>query len=67
MMVVIYEGRSNRYAHFVLLPRIWRLRHNFSAYMQPTSPPCRETRSCVSYAGGRLASASGHAAQVELF
>jgi hypothetical protein len=22
----------SRYAHFVLLPRIWRLRHNFSAY-----------------------------------
>jgi predicted nucleic acid-binding protein len=24
--------RLNRYPHFVFLPRIWRLRHNLSAY-----------------------------------
>jgi hypothetical protein len=24
--------KSNRYGHSVLLPRIWKLRHNFSAY-----------------------------------
>ena len=28
----LLDLRSTRYPHFMLLPRIWQLRHNFSAY-----------------------------------
>jgi predicted nucleic acid-binding protein len=28
----LLDLRITRYPHFVLLPRIWQLRHNFSAY-----------------------------------
>jgi len=49
--------------HYVLLPRIWQLRHNFSAYHRAG----RKTGAPLVTRDTRLASASGHAAPIELF
>src|SRR5437016_12933386 len=32
----LLDLQITRYPHFVLLPRIWQLRHNLSAYDRPT-------------------------------
>jgi len=55
-----------RHSHDVLLPRVWQLRHNLTAYdavyvaLAETLPAPLLTRD------RRLASASGHRAQIEL-
>lgn len=59
--------RINRYAHFVLLTRIWQLRHNFSAYDAAYIVLAEKLRAPLITRDQRLASASGHAATVELF
>jgi predicted nucleic acid-binding protein len=59
--------RINRYAHFVLLTRVWQLRHNFSAYDAAYVVLAEKLRAPLITRDQRLASASGHAATVELF
>jgi predicted nucleic acid-binding protein len=59
--------RINRYAHFVLLPRIWHLRHNFSAYDAAYIVLAEELGAALLTRDGRLASGSGHKAAIELF
>jgi len=49
--------------HYVLIPQIWQLRHNFSAYHRAG----RKTGAPLVTRDTRLASASGHAAPIELF
>jgi len=63
----LLDLRINRYAHFVLLPRIWRLRHNFSAYDAAYIVLAKQLGAVLVTRDGRLASASGHAVTIELF
>ena len=63
----LLDLRINRYPHFVLLPRIWQLRHNFSAYDAAYIVLAEELGAVLITRDGRLASAPGHAATIELF
>jgi predicted nucleic acid-binding protein len=59
--------RITRYPHLVLLPRIWQLRHNLSAYDAAYIVLAEKLGTALVTLDGRLASASGHAAAIELF
>jgi predicted nucleic acid-binding protein len=56
-----------RYPHYVLLPRIWQLRDNLSAYDAAYVALAEKLGARLVTRDGRLASAAGHAAAVELF
>jgi predicted nucleic acid-binding protein len=58
--------RINRSPHFLLLPRIWQLRHNLSAYDAAYVALAEELGAILLTHDSRLASASGHTAQIEL-
>ena len=59
--------RLTRYPHSILLPRIWELRHNFSAYDAAYVALSEELDATLLTRDARLGSASGHAARVEVF
>ena len=59
--------RIVRYPHFILLPRIWQLRHNFSAYDAAYIALAEQLRAPLLTRDRRLASTTGHAAKIELF
>ena len=63
----LLDLRITRYPHQVLLPRIWQLRHTFSAYDAAFIVLAEKLRAALVTRDARLASASGHAARVELF
>jgi predicted nucleic acid-binding protein len=63
----LLDLRITRYPHLVLLPRIWQLRHNFSAYDAAYIVLAEKLGAVLVTRDGRLASASGHAAAIELF
>ena len=63
----LLDLRVTRYPHLVLLPRIWQLRHNFSAYHAAYIVLSEKLDAPLITRDGRLASASGHGATVELF
>ena len=63
----LLDLRIARYPHLVLLPRIWQLRHNFSAYDAAYIVLAEKLGGTLVTRDRRLASASGHAAAVELF
>jgi len=63
----LLDLRVTRYPHLVLLPRIWQLRHNFSAYDAAYIVLSEKLDAPLITRDGRLASASGHGATVELF
>jgi predicted nucleic acid-binding protein len=63
----LLDLRITRYPHVVLLPRIWQLRHNFSAYDAAYIVLAEKLGAALITRDARLASASGHAALVELF
>lgn len=63
----LLDLRITRYAHFVLLPRIWQLRHNFSAYDAAYVVLAEKLGAALVTCDGRLAAAPGHAATIELF
>jgi len=63
----LLDLRITRYPHLVLLTRIWQLRHNFSAYDAAYIVLAEKLEAALVTRDARLASASGHAASVELF
>ena len=63
----LLDLRVTRYPHLVLLPRIWQLRHNFSAYDAAYIVLSEKLDAPLITRDGRLVSASGHGATVELF
>jgi predicted nucleic acid-binding protein len=63
----LLDLRIARYPHLVLLPRLWQLRHNFSAYDAAYIVLAEKLGGTLVTRDRRLASASGHAAAVELF
>ena len=63
----LLDLRITRYPHFVLLPAIWQHRHNFSAYDAAYVVLAEKLGAPLITRDGRLASASGHTAIVELF
>lgn len=59
--------RVARYPHTVFLPRVWRLRHNLSAYDAAYVVLAEKLNAPLISRDTRLPSAPGHVAQVELF
>jgi predicted nucleic acid-binding protein len=63
----LLDLRITRCPHLVILPRIWRLHHNFSAHDAAYIALAEELSAPLDTRDGRLASVSGHAAPIELF
>ena len=63
----LLDLRITRYPHLLLLPRVWQLRHNFSAYDAAYIVLAEKLGAALVTRDRRLASASGHAAAIELF
>jgi predicted nucleic acid-binding protein len=63
----LLDLRIARYPHFVLLPRIWQLRHNLSVYDAAYVVLAEKLGAPLVTRDGRLAAAPGHAAIIELF
>jgi predicted nucleic acid-binding protein len=63
----LLDLRITRYPHFLLLPRIWQLRHNFSAYDAAYLALAEQLRVPLVTRDAHLASASGRAVTIELF
>jgi len=63
----LLDLRLTRYPHFMLLPRVWQLRHNFSAYDASYVGLAEKLRAPLITRDGRLAAAPGHSAIIELF
>jgi len=63
----LLDLRITRYPHFLLLPEIWRRRNNVSAYDAAYVVLAENLGAALVTRDGRLASAPGHAAIVELF
>ena len=63
----LQDLRLTRYPHFVLLPRIWQLRHNLTAYDAAYIALAEKLGAALVSRDARLGAVSGHAALVELF
>jgi predicted nucleic acid-binding protein len=63
----LLDLRITRYPHFVLLPRIWQLRHNLSAYDGAYVVLAEKLGARLLTRDGRLAAARGHWASIEVF
>ncbi|HXY11573.1 MAG TPA: type II toxin-antitoxin system VapC family toxin [Terriglobales bacterium] len=63
----LLDLRITRYPHFLLLPRIWQLRHNFSAYDAAYVVLAEKLGARLLTRDGKLAAARGHSASVEVF
>jgi len=63
----LLDLRITRYPHFMLLPRVWQLCHNFSAYDAAYIGLVEKLGVPLITRDTRLAAAPGHAAVIELF
>jgi predicted nucleic acid-binding protein len=63
----LLDLRLTRYPHLALLPRVWQLRHNFSAYDAAYIVLAEKLGAAFLTRDARLGSASGHAVTIELF
>jgi predicted nucleic acid-binding protein len=63
----LLDLRVSRYPHFIFLPRIWRLRHNLSAYDAAYVALTEKLDATLITRDARLASASARGVSVELF
>lgn len=63
----LLDLRVARYPHVVLLPRVWQLRHNFSAYDAAYIVLAEKLGAPLVTRDAGLASSPGHQAAVELF
>ena len=63
----LFDLRVTRYPHFVFLPRIWRLRDNFSAYDAAYLALAEQLRATLITRDARLASAAARLVSIELF
>lgn len=63
----LLDLRLTRYPHLMLLPRVWQLRNNFSAYDAAYVGLSEKLGAPLITRNGRLAAAPGHAAIIELF
>lgn len=61
------EFPLHRYPHDWLLPRVWELRHNLTAYDAAYLALAEALEAPLVSCDGRLASAPGHAARVEIY
>jgi predicted nucleic acid-binding protein len=62
----LLDLRITRYPHSLLLPRIWQLRHNLSAYDAAYVVLAEQLGATLLTRDARLASAAGHAATIEV-
>lgn len=62
----LLDLRITRYPHLVLMPRIWQLRHNLSAYDAAYVVLAEKLGATLLTRDARLASAAGHAATIEV-
>lgn len=62
----LLDLRITRYPHTVLLPRVWQLRHNLSAYNAAYLVLAEKLGATLLTRDGKLASASGHNATIEV-
>jgi len=63
----LLELRITRYPHTLLVPQIWQLRHNFSAYDAAYIVLAEKLGAALVTRDAQLASASGHTANIEVF
>jgi predicted nucleic acid-binding protein len=62
----LLDLRITRYPHAILLPRIWQLRHNLSAYDAAYVVLAEKLGATLLTRDTRLTTAAGHAASVEV-
>jgi predicted nucleic acid-binding protein len=62
----LLDLRVLRYSHSLLVPRIWQLRHNLSAYDAAYVALAEEIMGVLITRDYRLASAAGHSASIEV-
>jgi predicted nucleic acid-binding protein len=55
-----------RYPHYLILPRIWQLRHNLTAYDAAYVALAEVLKAPLVTCDGNLADAPGHGARIEL-
>lgn len=63
----LLDLRLVRYPHWLVLPKVWQLRHNLSAYDAAYVALAEKLGAPLITRDGRLATAPGHAATIELF
>lgn len=62
----VADLRLTRYSHLILLPRIWQLRHNLTAYDAAYVSLAETLQAPLVTFDARLRSSSGHSAQIEV-
>jgi predicted nucleic acid-binding protein len=62
----VIDLRVHRYPHYALLPRIWELRNNLTAYDAAYVALAEALNAPLLTRDRRLAAAAGHRAKIEL-